>query len=39
VNNKKALLQRLAYVCEMSGDVEQSHYYRKLADDIGRLRN
>ncbi len=39
VTNKKALLQRLAYVCEMSGDVEQSHYYRKLADDIGRLRN
>ena len=39
VSNKKSLLHRLAYICEMTGDQEQSQYYRRLADDIGRLRN
>ena len=39
VTNKISLLQRLAYICEMTGDQDQSQYYRRLADDIRRLRN
>ncbi len=39
VGNKKVVLLRLAYLCEMTGDEEQARYYRTLADDIDRSRN
>jgi tetratricopeptide (TPR) repeat protein len=39
VTNKKVVLLRLAYICEMIGDEEQARYYRSLADDIERSRN
>lgn len=35
VGNRKSLLQRLARLFEMSGDEEQSEYYRRLADELG----
>jgi hypothetical protein len=35
VENKKALLERLARLYEMSGDEEQAEYYRRLAEDHG----
>ncbi|OGU30934.1 MAG: hypothetical protein A2X67_02485 [Ignavibacteria bacterium GWA2_55_11] len=39
VTNKKPLLQRIAYLYEMIGDIEQSQHYRRLADDFGRSVN
>lgn len=39
VENKKALLQRLAYLYELGGDEEMAKYYRRLSDDIGRIKN
>ncbi len=35
VGNRKNLLQRLSRLFEMSGDEEQSEYYRRLADELG----
>ena len=35
VGNRKALFLRLARLYELSGDDEQSEYYRRLADDLG----
>ncbi len=39
VSNKKVLLGRLSYLCEMIGDEKQARYYRTLADDLERSRN
>lgn len=35
MGNKKSLLLRLSRLYEQSGDVEQSEYYRRLADEQG----
>jgi tetratricopeptide (TPR) repeat protein len=39
VADKKTLLQRLSILYQMAGDQEQSDFYRKLADDLGRSQN
>ncbi len=39
VSEKRTLLERLAYLYEITGDEEQGRYFRRLADDIGRTRN
>ncbi len=39
VTDKRPLLVRIAYLCEIIGDEDQGRYYRRLADDIGRGRN
>jgi len=39
VRDKRPLLERIAYLFEITGDEEQGRYYRRLADDIGRSRN
>jgi hypothetical protein len=39
VTHKKVLLQRLSYLCQMTGDRQQSDYYRGLADDLGKYQN
>ena len=39
VTNTKVLLQRLSYLYQMTGDRQQSDYYRGLADDLGKLQN
>ena len=39
VKDKRSLLERIAYLCEITGDEDQGRYYRRLADDIGRSRN
>ncbi|MGB2869723.1 MAG: hypothetical protein WBD36_14800 [Bacteroidota bacterium] len=39
VSNKKIILQRLSYLFQLTGDQEQSDYYRNLAEDLGRSQN
>jgi hypothetical protein len=39
VEEKRPLLEQIAYLYEMTGDEDQGRYYRRLADDIGRSTN
>jgi tetratricopeptide (TPR) repeat protein len=39
VTDKRDLLDRIAYLFEMIGDMEQSEHYRKLSDDLRRSKN
>ncbi len=39
VDDKRDLLDRIAYLFEMIGDIEQSEHYRKLSDELRRGKN